>query len=203
MKIFCIGRNYVEHAKELNNKVPKQPLVFMKPPTALTFDRDISIPHFTQDLHFELELALLISKEGKNIAENDASDYFSDIGLGIDYTARDVQSACKAKGHPWEISKAFDKSASLSNFFPKLNFELDKIHFQLKKNNKVVQDGFSSDMIFKFDRLIAHISTYFTMEVGDVILTGTPAGVGPLAQGDKLQGYLNGELVLENYIITY
>ena len=200
MKIFCIGRNYVAHAKELNNKVPKQPLVFMKPATALTYNSEIPYPPFTEALNYELELCLLVQKEGKNIPKNEALSYISDIGLGIDYTARDIQSRCKEKGHSWEIAKAFDNSAAMSTFFPKENYDLSSIKFQLKHNGEVVQLGDTANMIFPVEQLIHHISQYFTIEAGDIIMTGTPAGVGPVQLGDTLEGYLEKELILTNRI---
>ncbi len=202
MKIFCIGRNYADHAKELNNKVPKQPLVFMKPSTAVTYEKEIPYPSFSSEVHYELEVTLLISKSGKDISVADASDHYSDIGLGIDYTARDIQSQCKAKGHSWEIAKAFDNSAALSTFYPKSNFDLDNIQFHLDVNGKTVQKGATKHLIFKLDYLIHHISKYFTLERGDVVMTGTPAGVGPIHPADHIKGYLEGDLILENLIIT-
>lgn len=202
MKIFCIGRNYVDHAKELNNKVPKQPLVFMKPPTAMAASTEIPYPPFTEDLHFELELTLRISKTGKNISKESALEYIDAIGLGIDYTARDVQSRCKEKGHSWEIAKAFDNSAAFGEFRSVNNYDLKDLSFELKVNNELRQMGRSMDMIFDFSYLICHVSKYFTLEAGDLIMTGTPAGVGPLQVGDELKGYLQGELLLENSIIS-
>lgn len=202
MKIFCIGRNYVDHAKELNNKVPSQPLVFMKPATAASKIADIPYPSFTENLHYELELTLRISKTGCNISREKALDYVDAIGLGIDYTARDIQAKCKEKGHSWEIAKAFDNSASFSAFYDLTDYDLDKIHFQLKVNGESRQIGNSADMIFDFSYLIYHISKFFTLEPGDVIMTGTPAGVGPLHVGDEIKGYLEQELVLENSIIS-
>jgi len=202
MKIFCIGRNYADHAKELNNKVPKQPLVFMKPSTAVNYNNEVPYPSFTNNLHYELELTLLVSKSGKDISEQDAEDYFSDLGLGIDFTARDVQSRCKEKGHSWEIAKAFDNSASLSMFYPKSKFDLTNVQFHLDVNGKTVQKGTTKDLIFKPAYLIHHISKYFTLEAGDVIMTGTPAGVGPVQPGDKLNAFLEGDLVMKNLVIT-
>lgn len=202
MKIFCIGRNYADHAKELNNKVPKQPLVFMKPRTAVTYSKEVPYPSFTEELHYELELTLLISKTGKNIAVKNAGDHFSEIGLGIDYTARDIQRICKSKGHSWEIAKAFDNSAALSTFYPKSDYDLSNVKFHLEQNGKTVQQGETKDLLFELNFLIHHVSKYFTLEVGDVVMTGTPAGVGPVKAGDRLKGYLEGKLVLENLVIT-
>lgn len=192
MKIFCIGRNYVEHAKELNNPIPAEPVVFMKPATALLRENQpFYIPDFSNDVHFEVELVLRVSKNGKAISPEFASNYFDAIGLGIDFTARDLQSVCKAKGLPWEKAKAFDHSAVIGEFIPLENFDLSKgISFKLLKNGSVVQDGHSSDMLFDFESLIVHLSKYFTLQKGDLIYTGTPAGVGPIAIGDHLEGFI-------------
>lgn len=200
MKVFCIGRNYADHAKELNNKVPSKPLIFMKPHTAVSYEPSIPYPSFTKDLHYELELCLLVSKTGKDIAEAEAGEYYNEIGLGLDYTARDIQSACKAKGHSWEVAKAFDNSAAFSTFFPKSNYDLNNIKFRLEQNGKTVQSGETKQLIFKLDYLVHYISQFFTIESGDIIMTGTPAGVGPVQPNDHLKGYLEGELVLENLI---
>jgi len=202
MRIFCIGRNYVAHAKELNNKVPKQPLVFMKPESALNKSGQIPYPSFSEDFHYELELVLFISKAGKNISIDNAGNHFENIGLGIDYTARDVQSKCKEKGHSWEIAKAFDDSAYLSEPFAKSNYDLASTTFNLELNGQTVQAGNTKQMIFNFNYLISHISKYFNLEVGDVVMTGTPAGVGPVAVNDNLKAYLEGELILENLVIS-
>ncbi len=198
MKIICIGRNYVNHAKELNNKVPTKPLFFLKPETAIKKGHQMTYPSFTKNLHYELELCLLISKKGYQIAEADAMGYFDKIGLGVDYTARDVQSVCKEKGHSWEISKAFDGSASFSEFYDKSQYDLSNLSFNLDVNGERRQTGKISNLIFPIPHLIHHISQYFTLEPGDVIMTGTPAGVGPIKLGDKLEGYLEGNLILEN-----
>ncbi len=199
MKIFCIGRNYVDHAKELNNKVPSQPLVFMKPPTALLRNNDaFYIPEFTSDVHYELELVLKIKKNGKYIQPAFAKDYYESVALGIDFTARDLQSQLKSKGHPWEIAKGFDNSAALSSF---VDLPKEKnIRFQLFKNGNLVQDGASQDMIFDFDSLIVHISKYFTLQQGDLLYTGTPAGVGPVNIGDHLVATLQDTSLLDFYI---
>jgi len=174
----------------------------MKPDTALNYEGEMVIPLFTEELHYELEVCLLVSKKGKDIPINQAGEYYESIGLGIDYTARDIQRTCKEKGHSWEIAKAFDSSAAMSTFFPKSNFDLDNILFELHQNGKVVQKGETKDMIFNIDYIIHHISKYFTIERGDIIMTGTPAGVGPVKKNDELQGFLEGELVLQNLIIT-
>ena len=202
MKIFCIGRNYVDHAKELNNKVPKQPLVFMKPSTALSQSTEIPYPSFTENLHYELELTLRISKTGRHIPIDQAMNHVDAIGLGIDYTARDVQSRCKEKGHSWEVAKAFDNSATLGSFKDVDSFNNGDIEFELRVNGESRQKGSSLDMIFDFKYLIHHVSKFFTIEAGDYIMTGTPAGVGPVQVGDKLEGYLGEELMLQNSIIS-
>ena len=194
MKIFCIGRNYEEHARELNNPVPAATVVFMKPSTALLLDgKPFYYPEFSQNIHYELELVLKICKNGKSVAEKFASAYYDKIGLGIDFTARDIQDICKQKGHPWEIAKSFDNSAVLGDFIPKTDLEGNSISFSLLKNGEQVQQGNSADMIFSFDAIISYISTYFTLQVGDLIYTGTPAGVGPVKTGDQLQGLLEGK----------
>jgi acylpyruvate hydrolase len=197
MKIFCIGRNYLEHAKELNNAVPTKPVVFMKPPTALLLDgKPFYYPDFTKNCHYELEIVLKISKNGKAIQQEFAHRYYDKIALGIDFTARDVQDEMKAKSLPWELAKAFDNSAVLSDFVPLDNFDKNNIHFNLTKNGETVQNGTTADLIFSFDTLIAFISQYFTLQQGDLIYTGTPAGVGPVVVGDKLEGFLEGQPLL-------
>lgn len=194
MKIFCIGRNYLEHAKELQNEVPTTPVVFMKPPTALLKNNEnFYLPDFSKEIHFELELVIKINKNGKCIDEKFASKYYDEIALGIDFTARDLQSELKSKGLPWEIAKAFDNSAAIGKFISLENFkEKNVIEFQLKKNDEIVQNGNSKNMIFTFDKIISFISTYFTLQKGDLIYTGTPAGVGQIKIGDKLSGILEG-----------
>lgn len=191
MKIFCIGRNYAAHAAEMNSNVPKKPMVFMKAENALLLDNAaLYYPPFTENLHYELELVLKISKPGKFILPEYASNYYSEIALGIDFTARDLQAKCKEKGHPWEIAKAFDHSALLSPFMPIKHLNQDNIEFHLMKNEEKVQHGFSKNMIFDFNTLIVYISQFFSLEAGDLIYTGTPEGVGPVKVGDKLVGYL-------------
>jgi 2-keto-4-pentenoate hydratase/2-oxohepta-3-ene-1,7-dioic acid hydratase in catechol pathway len=192
MKIICIGRNYAEHAKELGNAVPTEPVFFCKPDSAiLPRSNPLFIPPFTNDLHYEVELIIKIDRLGKNIEEQFANRYYSTIGLGIDFTARDVQEEQKKKGLPWEKAKAFDGSAVVGKDFISLD-EMDRanIRFSLKKNGQIVQDGSSSDMIFNFDKIIAHVSQYMTLKIGDLIFTGTPSGVGPVAINDVLEGYL-------------
>ena len=197
MKIFCIGRNYAEHAKELNNAVPTKPLIFMKPPTALLLDeKPFYYPDFTNNLHHELEIVLKISKNGKAIEPEFAHRYYEQIALGIDFTARDLQDELKAKGQPWEVAKAFDNSAVLGNFRPLSHYDASDIKFHLTKNGTPVQVGTTADLIFSFDTLIAYISKFFTLQQGDLIYTGTPAGVGPVKVGDVLEGYLGEEKLL-------
>lgn len=191
MKIICIGRNYSDHAKEMSAPVPAEPLFFMKPDTALFKDKDFYIPDFTKDLHHEIELVVKISKVGKHIEPQFAAGYYDEIGLGIDFTARDIQQECKEKGLPWEKAKAFDNSAVLGNqFIPKTDLNLKNISFSLQKNDLEVQKGNSADMLFNIDQLISHISKYITLKTGDLIYTGTPAGVGAVKIGDKLTGFL-------------
>ncbi|MFN0037440.1 MAG: fumarylacetoacetate hydrolase family protein [Saprospiraceae bacterium] len=198
MKIFCIGRNYAAHAKELNNPLPSEPLVFMKPPTALLLaNRPFYYPDFTQDLHYEGEMVLRICKNGRSVQPEFAHRYFDAVAFGIDFTARDLQDKLKSKGHPWEIAKGFDRSAPLSQFVPLENLKNPRdIHFQLKKNGNLVQDGHTRDLIFSFETLIVHLSRYFTLQKGDCVFTGTPAGVGPVQIGDVLEGFIEGEKLL-------
>jgi len=199
MKIICIGRNYAEHAKEMNSAVPTEPVVFMKPETALLPKRNpFFYPAFSKDVHYEVELVLRIDRLGKKIEERFAHKYYSSIGIGIDFTARDVQAQCKAKGLPWEKAKAFDHSAPMSpKLLPVAGFaDLNNIDFRLEKNGTVVQQGNTKDLIFSFDHLIHHISQYITLKIGDLIFTGTPAGVGPIAIGDKLEAFIGDEKML-------
>ncbi|MDG2370792.1 MAG: fumarylacetoacetate hydrolase family protein [Flavobacteriales bacterium] len=202
MKIICIGRNYIDHAKELNNPVPSEPLFFLKPDSAILPKRNpFYIPNFTKNIHYEVELIIKVSKLGKNIKENFANTYYNEIGLGIDFTARDIQDQCKEKGHPWEIAKAFDQSAVVSaNFIDKQNLDTNNINFSLKKNGSIVQEGNSSNMLFNFDQIIAHISKFMTIKIGDLIFTGTPAGVGKVNIGDELIGYLENEQAFKTKI---
>jgi acylpyruvate hydrolase len=194
MKIFCIGRNYVEHAKELNNAVPTKPLIFMKPPTALLLEnKPFYYPDFTKNLHYEVEVVLRISKNGKAIQPEFANRYYDKIALGIDFTARDVQDELKGKGQPWELAKAFDNSAVLSNFVELKDFDALKITFSMTKNGETVQQGTTEDLIFSFDTIVSFLSNYFTLQQGDLIYTGTPAGVGPVKVGDRLEGFLEGK----------
>ena len=199
MKIICIGRNYSDHAKEMNAPTPTKPVFFLKPDVALlTKNAPFYYPDFTKDLHYECELVVRINRMGKNIAEQFAPKYYEEIGLGIDFTARDLQQQCKEQGLPWEIGKAFEHSAPISEkFIPKTELDLSNIAFSLEKNGTEVQRGNSSDMIFNIDRIIAYVSQFFTLKTGDLIYTGTPAGVGPVAIGDQLKGYINGTLLFD------
>lgn len=196
MKIICVGRNYVAHAKELNNDIPDEPVLFMKPDSALLRNNDpFYIPEWSNDVHHEVELIVKISKLGKNIEKKFAHRYYKEIGLGIDFTARDIQNALKEKGLPWEKAKAFDHSAVIcSEFVPIASIpDRNAIHFRLDIGGKTVQEGDSALMIFPIDDIIAHVSKYFTLKIGDLIYTGTPAGVGPVKIGDRLEGFLEGE----------
>ncbi len=199
MKIICIGRNYAEHAKELNNPVPTVPVIFMKPDTAILKDnKPFYHPDFSNDIHHELEIVLKIAKEGKHIAEKFAHKYYNEIGLGIDFTARDIQQKHKEKGLPWELAKSFDHSAPISHFIPKDQFkDLYQLNFHLELNGQTVQKGNTSDLLFQFEKLIAFVSQYITLKKGDLIFTGTPEGVGKVNIGDHLVGYLEGEKLLD------
>jgi acylpyruvate hydrolase len=191
MKIICIGRNYAQHAKELGNEIPDEPVVFLKPETALIpRGHPFYYPAHSQDVHFEVELVVRIDKVGKHIEERFAPRYYSSIGLGLDFTARDIQQECKAKGLPWEKAKAWDPSAPLSEAFIPLSeiHDINDVSFSLTQNGALVQKGNSKDMLFSIDRLIQEVSKYFTLKIGDLIYTGTPAGVGPISVGDELIG---------------
>jgi 2-keto-4-pentenoate hydratase/2-oxohepta-3-ene-1,7-dioic acid hydratase in catechol pathway len=198
MKIIAIGRNYQEHAKELNNPIPTEPVVFLKPDTALLKEgKAFYHPDFSNDIHYEVELIIKIGKEGKHIASKFARNYIEAIGLGIDFTARDLQQKCKEKGLPWEIAKAFDHSAPIGEFIPINEIpDLNAIQFSLKQNQLVVQNGNSADMIFSFDDIISYVSQRFTLKKGDLIFTGTPAGVGKINIGDLLEGYISDRKML-------
>ena len=202
MKIICIGRNYLEHARELNNRVPEKPVFFLKPDSSvIKNNKPFFYPDFSEEIHYEIELVLKISRLGKNIAMKFAHRYYNEIGLGIDFTARDLQNECKAKGLPWEIAKAFEGSAPLGNFLPVDHFkEMTDIDFRLDINNHTVQRGNSKDLIFSFDELISYLSRFFTLKTGDLIFTGTPAGVGPVKRNDHLQGYLGKLLLLDFWV---
>ena len=192
MKIICIGRNYAEHAKEMKAELPSEPVFFMKPETALLKETDFYLPDFTNDLHHEIELVLKICKAGKHIEEQFAHKYYDQIGLGIDFTARDIQTECKLKGLPWEKAKSFDNSAPIGKFENKTKFILNNINFYLTINGEQKQLGNSSDLIFSFDQIISFVSKFVSLKVGDLIYTGTPSGVGPVKIGDKLEGFING-----------
>ncbi|MCG7855620.1 fumarylacetoacetate hydrolase family protein [Flavihumibacter sp.] len=195
MKIFCIGRNYVAHAKELGNDVPDEPVIFMKPKSALLqAHTPFYYPEFTNELHYEAELVLRISKNGKYIQDRYASKYYDAVTVGIDFTARDIQNELKEKGLPWEKAKAWDNSAVIGKWVPLAEIKSKKeILFSLQKNKEVVQEGNSSLMIFNFDTIVAQISNYFSVNIGDLIFTGTPAGVGECVVGDELEGFLEGK----------
>ena len=199
MKIICIGRNYGEHAKELGNALPEKPIIFLKPQTALLKDnKPFYIPEWSSDLHYETELVLKVCKQGKYIDEKFAHKYFDEVSVGIDFTARDLQAQQKAKGLPWEIAKAFDNSAVAGEM--KKVSESDKaegFQFHLLLNGTKVQDGNTEDMIFSFGKIIAYASQFFTLQVGDLIYTGTPAGVGAVKIGDRLEGFLASEKVFD------
>jgi len=199
MKIICVGRNYAEHAKEMNSELTKVPVIFLKPDTALLREgQAFYLPDFSNDIHHEIELVLKISKEGKHISEKFAHKYYEEIGLGIDFTARDIQAEHKKKGLPWELAKAFDSSSPIGRFVSKSSFNsLEDIAFHLEINGESRQKGNSKDLIFKFDFLISFISRYITLRKGDLIFTGTPEGVGPVKKGDELKGFIGNEKFLE------
>ncbi|WP_298556699.1 fumarylacetoacetate hydrolase family protein [uncultured Algibacter sp.] len=192
MKLICIGRNYTEHIKELQNEKPTNPVVFLKPDTAILLKKQpFFIPDFSDDVHYEVEVLVKINRVGKHIDKKFAHKYYEEIGLGIDFTARDLQSALKTKGLPWEKAKSFDGAAVIGKWINK--FELDNIdnfQFSLKKNDEIVQNGNTSHMLWKIDELIEYVSKYFTLKIGDVIFTGTPVGVGKVVANDKLKGFI-------------
>ena len=191
MKIVCIGRNYAAHARELNNEIPEEPVIFIKPDSAvLRNNAPFYIPGFTLDVHYEAEIFVRINKTGKSIPVQFAANYYTEIGLGVDFTARDVQSKLKAKGLPWEKSKGFDHSAVIGKTFPKSDFHSNEIHFSLLVNGELRQTGNSKNMIYTIDQIISHVSEYFQLKAGDLIFTGTPEGVGPVKKGDVLEGFL-------------
>ncbi len=198
MKIICVGRNYEEHARELNNAVPANPVIFLKPKTALLLpDRPCYYPEFTNDLHYEAELVVKINRNGKFIKERFAEKYYDMVTIGIDFTARDIQEQLKSKGLPWEIAKAFDGSAAIGKFIPKEGLDLDQnLNFSLMRNGEIVQLGNTRDMIFKINQIIEYASRYFSLNTGDLIFTGTPAGVGSVKIGDKLEGFIEREKLL-------
>ncbi|MEX0314476.1 MAG: fumarylacetoacetate hydrolase family protein [Allomuricauda sp.] len=199
MKLICSGRNYAAHIEELENERPKEPVVFIKPDSAiLPKEQDFYIPEFSNDVHYEVEVLVKIKKVGKHIAKQFAHTYYDEIGLGIDFTARDVQAQLKTKGLPWEKAKGFDGSAVVGKWLPKNRYEnIDKLSFSLLKNGEKVQNGNTSLMLWKIDELIAYVSTYFMLKKGDILFTGTPAGVGKVSPNDYLSGTLEGENMFE------
>ncbi len=203
MKIICIGRNYADHAKELKNDVPTEPVIFMKPKSALLLpDKPLYYPEFTDDLHYECEVVVRINKNGKFIQERFAHKYYADFTVGIDFTARDIQNDLKKKGLPWEIAKAFDGSAVVGTFLPITNgYNLNDLNFSLNLNETTVQKGNTKDMLFSVDRIIAYVSKYFTLNIGDLIFTGTPAGVGPVMVNDQLEAFVEGQKLLEMHVL--
>ena len=202
MKIIAIGRNYINHARELDNPVPKEPLFFMMPDSALLKNNQpFFYPDFSDEIHFEVEIVVRLNRLGKNIAPEFAYRYYNEIGIGIDFTARDLQKKCKEKGLPWEIAKSFDGAAPVSNFIllEKLG-DINNINFRLDLNGKTVQQGNTKEMIFSTDQLIAYVSKFITIKIGDLLFTGTPAGVGPVKIGDRLTAYIEGEKLLDFFI---
>jgi 2-keto-4-pentenoate hydratase/2-oxohepta-3-ene-1,7-dioic acid hydratase in catechol pathway len=199
MKIICIGRNYINHAKELNNPVPKEPVVFFKPDSAiLRNNQSFYYPDFSNNIQHEIEVVFKINRLGKNISKNFANKYYNEVGIGIDFTARDIQEQCKKSGLPWEKAKSFDGSAPIGRFLPKSKIKnINKINFHLALNGKTVQSGNTKDMIFDIDDIISYVSQFYTLKIGDLIFTGTPAGVGPVKINDRLQCYLENELLLD------
>ncbi len=195
MKLICIGRNYTDHIKELENEKPTNPVVFLKPDTSILLKKQpFFIPDFSNDVHHEVEILVKINKVGKHIDKKFAHKYYDEIGLGIDFTARDLQSQLKAKGLPWEKAKAFDGAAVIGKWLPKENFNnIDNIAFSLYKNGVIVQDGNTNLMLWKIEELIEYVSKYFTLKIGDIIFTGTPAGVGKVVANDKLKGFIEKE----------
>jgi 2-keto-4-pentenoate hydratase/2-oxohepta-3-ene-1,7-dioic acid hydratase in catechol pathway len=192
MKLICIGRNYADHIKELENENPTDPVVFLKPDTSILLKKQpFFIPDFSDDVHHEVEVLVKINKVGKHIAKKFAHKYYDDIGLGIDFTARDVQAQLKAKGLPWEKAKAFDGAAVIGEWLPKKDFnDINNLGFSLKKNEEIVQKGNTSLMLWKIDEIIEYVSKYFTLKIGDIIFTGTPAGVGKVIANDRLKGFI-------------
>jgi 2-keto-4-pentenoate hydratase/2-oxohepta-3-ene-1,7-dioic acid hydratase in catechol pathway len=199
MKIICIGRNYADHAKELKNEIPSEPVFFLKPDSALIQKgKPFFIPEFTNDVHYEVEIVIKINKIGKHIEERFAHKYFNEIGIGVDFTARDIQQEQKAKGLPWEKAKAFDGSAPVGDFISIEEIDdLNNLQFGLKKNGQWVQKGNTQDMLFNVPKIISFVSQFFTLKIGDYIFTGTPAGVGPVAIGDELEAYIDDKCLLK------
>lgn len=199
MKIICIGRNYTEHARELKNEVPAKPVFFMKPDSALVIrNRPFYYPDFSNDVHHEIEVVIRINRLGRSIDEKYAHRYYSEIGLGVDFTARDLQTECKKKGLPWEMAKGFDYSAPISELIDIKDIkDVHNLNFSLKINGIMVQEGSTRDMIFSFEKIISYVSKFMTLKTGDLIFTGTPAGVGPVKIGDRLEGFLEGRGMLD------
>ncbi len=203
MKILAVGWNYAEHNQELGQALPSEPVIFSKPDSALLLgNKPFFIPGFSNEIHYETELVVRINRLGKNIAPKFASRYYSEVALGIDFTARDLQRKLKAAGQPWEISKAFDSSAVVSQFvsLSSLSAPIQELEFYLQLNNKIVQQGNTKNMLFSVDTIIAYVSQFFTLKIGDLIFTGTPAGVGQVAKNDHLQGFLEGKELLNFFI---
>lgn len=202
MKIICIGLNYTDHIKEFGGTVPTEPVFFMKPDTSLlTQNKPFFLPDFSNEVHYETEIVLKINKLGKSIDEKFAHRYYSEIGIGIDFTARDIQRRLKEKGQPWEAAKAFDGAAPIGNFVSKEKFEnLNDINFHLDLNQTTIQKGNTRDLIFSFDQIIAHVSRFVTLKMGDLIFTGTPVNVGPVKIGDRMQAYIENELLLDFWV---
>lgn len=200
MKIFCVGRNYSDHAREMNAEVPADPVIFMKPETALVRNEKLYYPYFTQDLHYEGELVIKIAKNGKGIEPEYAGSYYDQITLGLDLTARDIQQQLKKKGLPWELSKSFDHSAVIGDWIPVAPIISNPIEFELRQNQKSVQKGSTLDMLFSINQIVSYISRFFTLKTGDLIFTGTPAGVGPIQKGDVFEGFINQNSVLKTTV---
>ncbi len=202
MKIICIGNNYADHIREMNGSLPEKPVFFLKPDTALVHNnKPFFYPDFSSEIHHEVEFVIKINRLGRSISRKFAHRYYDDIGVGIDFTARDLQRECKKNGLPWEIAKAFDNSAPLGGFVNKKGIaDMNDISLRLDINGKTVQKGSSSGMIFSFDQIISYVSGFITLKIGDLIFTGTPAGVGPVKIGDRLQAWLNDNLLLDFYV---
>ena len=199
MKIIAIGRNYIDHAKELKNPVPKEPIFFLMPDSALLRNNQpFFYPDFSNDIHYEVEIVVKLNRLGKNVAAKFAHRYYNEIAIGIDFTARDLQKNCKEKGLPWEIAKSFDGAAAISEFVSLEKFDsMNNINFRLELNGEVVQKGNTEEMIFKVDELIEHVTQYMTIKIGDFLFTGTPSGVGPVKIGDRLTAYIEDEKLLD------
>jgi len=200
MKIICIGRNYVNHISELGNEKPEEPVIFLKPDTALVKEDDFYLPEFSNDVHHEIEVVVKMSKVGKYIDPKFAHKYYSEISVGIDFTARDVQQKLKEKGLPWEKAKAFDNSAVVGNFIPVADLDVDNLELELLKNGALQQKGNTNQMLWKINELVAYVSQYFTLKTGDLIFTGTPSGVSKVQAGDVLEGFLQGQSLFKTNI---